>query len=268
MRVRTLVVALGLIGALLASREGAAQPTPTRAERAYRLEADLDVPLVLGSGAVASSIFFFNEAPGVACGLGCSRAAINGFDRGAAGNYSLAWSNVGDIATAATLAFPPLFVLLYEGLPDGLGDFLVIGEAGLVTSALQVSISYAVSRPRPRVYAADAPVADRTDANAARSFFSGHVANGVAMTFAATRTLHRIGRPTLGWVVLGVGLSGSTVIGAARILSGGHFPSDVLVGAAVGASVGLFVPWLHGSPVRPTPFVAADAGGIALSGRF
>lgn len=180
-----------------------AQPplTQPRAKRApaHQLRMELDLPIVLIGGAAASSFAFMSEAPGVACAPHCDKSRINGFDRFAAGLYNPTWGTVGDIATAATLVTPLLAVVLDEGIENGLNDDLVVAEAALVSSALQVSMSFAVSRPRPRVYGDKAPLEDRTDANAARSFFSGHVANRVCLG-GGVANLSTLGRanPRLG----------------------------------------------------------------------
>ena len=236
------------------------------AQPAYELRLELDLPIVLLGGAAASSFFFLSEAPGVACAPSCDKSKINGFDRGAAGLYDPSWSTVGDIATASTIAAPLLVIVLDEGLLNGLNDDLVVAEAALVTSAMQVALSYAVARPRPRVYGADTPLEDRTDANAARSFFSGHVANAVGTSVAALRTFQRLGKPGLGWLMLGAGLAGSSLVGVSRVASGAHFPSDVLVGAAVGVGVGLAIPAMHASNARVVPIGGADYGALLVSG--
>jgi len=241
-------------------------PPPRRP--AFQLQAELDIPLLLGGGALSAAILFRDETPGVSCGLSCNRANVNVFDRWAAGRYDPSWGQVGDIATATTVLFGPLVVVLGEGIGPGLSDALVIGEAALLTSALQVPLSYAIARPRPRAYAPEAPVEERTDANAARSFFSGHTADAVAVTVATTRVFHRLGYRTAGWVVFAAGMTGSTLAATGRVLSGGHFPSDVLMGAAVGAGFGLLVPWLHERRLGVGPAQGADSGGLAVSGRF
>lgn len=235
---------------------------------AYRLKLDLDLPIALIAGAAASAFFVMPEAPGVSCAPNCDRKQINGFDRSAAGNYDRSWKTVGDIATVSTLAMPLLVIVADEGIANGLNDDVVIAEAALVTSAAQVSLSFAVERPRPRVYSERAPLDDRTDANAGRSFFSGHVANTMATSVAALRTLQRLGQPALGWTTFGAGLAGTGLVGVSRVLSGAHFPSDVLVGAALGAGVGLALPALHDRPLRIEPVASADYGGLFVSGAF
>jgi membrane-associated phospholipid phosphatase len=204
----------------------------------------------------------------VACTPNCDRRQINRFDRFAAGNYDRSWGTVGNIATFATMALPFAVIVAHEGFRDGLNDDLVVAEAALVTSAAQVALSFAVERPRPRVYSERAPLGDRDDANAARSFFSGHVANTMATTVAALRTLQRLRQPVLAWTTFGVGVAGTGLVGVSRVLSGSHFPSDVLIGAAFGAGVGLALPALHDRPLRIAPLPSADVRGVLVSGAF
>ena len=48
------------------------------------------------------------------------------------------------------------------------------------------------------------------------------------------------------WTVAGVvAIAGASITGISRILAGQHFPSDVLVGAAIGALTGWVVPAVH-----------------------
>jgi membrane-associated phospholipid phosphatase len=248
--------------ALFGSTVAVAQEAPP----AHELRLELDLPIVLLGGATASSFFFLPEAPGVSCAPSCDKSKINRLDRKAAGLYDPSWSTVGDIATASTIAAPLLVILLDEGLVNGLNDDLVVAEAALLTSAMQVALSYAVARPRPRVYGTEAPLEDRSDANAARSFFSGHVANTVGTSVAALRTFQRLGKPALGWIMLGAGLAGSSLVGVSRVASGAHFPSDVLIGAAVGVGVGIAVPAMHASNARVVPVGGADYGALLVSG--
>lgn len=235
---------------------------------AYRLTLDLDLPIILIAGATASSFFVLPELSGAPCAPDCDRRRINRFDRFAAGNYDRSWTTVGDIATAATLAMPIVVVLADEGIARGLNDDLVVAEAALVASATQVAVSFAVTRPRPRVYSERAPLAERTNGNAARSFFSGHVANTMAASVAALRTLQRLHQPVLGWITFGAGLAGSSLVGVSRVASGGHFPSDVLVGAALGAGVGLAIPAIHDRPIRIEPIAGATYNGLLIDGSF
>lgn len=233
---------------------------------AHQLKLELDLPLVLTAGATASAFFVLPELPDATCAPDCDRSKVNGFDRWAAGKYDRSWATVGDIATASTIALPLLVVVVDEGWANGLNDDLVVAEAALISSAAQVALSFAVPRARPRAYSDQAPLDERSNANAARSFFSGHVANTMAVSVAALRTLQRLNQPTLGWLTFGAGLAGTGLVGVSRVMAGSHFPSDVLIGAAFGAGIGLAVPALHDVPLRLEPLPTTGGGGLLVVG--
>lgn len=260
------LLALGALGLFTSTVSRADEYYEPQRGPAYQLSLDVDAPLFLVGASVASSFLFLDELHGPSCAPVCDRSHLNFLDRPAAGLYDKTWANVGDIATAATMVFAPLVVLINEGLGNGANDDVVLLETALTTSALQISLSYAVERARPRVYGDRAPLAERTDANAARSFFSGHTANTVGISVAGMRTFQRLHKPALAWTVLGIGLAGSAVVGVARVMSGGHFPSDVLAGAAAGGGIGILVPALHRAHLSLTPMVTQDAAGAVLVG--
>jgi membrane-associated phospholipid phosphatase len=235
---------------------------------AYRLSVNVDLPVLLIGVSSASSYFLMGETPKAACAPLCVPARLNAFDRPFAGLYSTRWQTVGDIATVSTLVLVPLALMAGEGAGNGVHDILVVAEAALVTSAIQVPLSYAVARPRPRLYGDRAPLNERDDANGARSFFSGHVANCVAATVATTAALRRLRRPRLAWTTLAVGLTGSALVGVARVGAGSHFPTDVLVGVMVGAGVGIAIPALHTANLQVAPTASQDGAGLMVAGGF
>jgi len=234
----------------------------------YQLSVDLDVPVLLLGGGMASSYFLMGETAAPACAPRCDPSTVNAFDRPFAGLYSRSWQTVGDVATASTLVIVPLSLIFDEGPRNGLRDVLVVGEAVLMTSGLEAIVNYAVKRPRPRLYGDEAPLDERDDGNAGRSFFSGHVGNCVAATTATMITLRHLGHMKLSWAVFAVGAGGAALVGVARVAAGSHFPSDVLVGAAVGTSFGIALPALHAAHVRVTPLADSAGRGLVVSGVF
>jgi membrane-associated phospholipid phosphatase len=263
------VAAVAALATLLAARPAhATTPDAPPPGPAYQLSLALDLPILLIAGGVAASYLVMGEGAPAYCAPLCERSNVNAFDRWAAGDYDTTWQTVGDVTTGLTLALVPVSLLLGEKWRFALNDAVVVAEAGLVTSAIQVTLSYAVGRPRPRVYGEEAPLDQRNDANAARSFFSGHVANGVAVTLVTAEALFRQRHPTLAVTVLVAGLAGSALIGVARVGAGGHFPSDVVIGAAVGTGVGIAIPALHASGMRVAPMAGGDARGLALLATF
>ena len=88
---------------------------------------------------------------------------------------------------------------------------------------------------------------------------------------ASAMTIHlRYGAKTWPWVV--TALVGSSVA-IERVADGRHFPTDVMVGAVMGTTVGILVPRLHAlkNPHLPAPTVTPIPGGgagIGMSFRF
>jgi membrane-associated phospholipid phosphatase len=147
---------------------------------------------------------------------------------------------------------------------------VVIAQAILAANALAVLTNYAVRRPRPFLYGDAAPLEARMGGNAALSFFSGHTTASFAATAAAFQTVRRLRpRGAAKWWVLAAGLAGSSFVGVSRLVSGNHFPTDVLAGAAVGTGVGFLLPALHDRDLVLVPGQASDGTPLlALAGRW
>jgi membrane-associated phospholipid phosphatase len=256
---------LALFSALIAQSAKAAEPATGPA---YQLSVDFDVPFILITGGLASSFLFVKEGDAPGCAPLCDKSNLNWLDRQTAGFYNPTWDRAGNAAVLSTVVLVPIGLIAGEPSWTVLSDLVVVGEAALLTSAIQVTASYAVGRPRPRVYGEKAPLSDRDDADAARSFFSGHIANTLAVTMVTTRALRRLHRPDIAWITLAVGVAGSALVGVSRIEAGGHFPTDVIIGAAVGVGAGIAVPALHEARLALAPIVTGSASGVQFTGVF
>jgi membrane-associated phospholipid phosphatase len=128
-----------------------------------------------------------------------------------------------------------------------LQDAVVIGQALALNGALNTAIKYIVQRPLPETY--HGVVRNRRGKpRGYRAFYSGHVSSLATSLAAACITVRmRHGRLPWRWPwIVSAAITG--LVGVARILSGKHFPSDVLVAAPVGATFGMGVPLLHARP--------------------
>ncbi|MBK7857877.1 MAG: phosphatase PAP2 family protein [Archangiaceae bacterium] len=194
----------------------------------------------------------------------CNPASLNGFDRYAVGRDSAPWRTFSDIALGASLVLPIIYLGLESiALPtqhpvlDWLNDLLIVAESMAVTGALNTVLKFAVRRPRPIRYAnLTEPV---TEFDAELSFPSGHTSMVAAATTAMTMTVFlRHPRSKVRYVVLGAGALLTALTGLARVESGSHFPTDVIVGALVGGFAGFAVPYFHRRLPALAPVVALD----------
>jgi undecaprenyl-diphosphatase len=141
-----------------------------------------------------------------------------------------------------------------------------------LTSALTDMIKIAVRRPRPYDYAQPST----TNTDAVLSFPSGH-ASGVASVAATASYLAfvRAPRTPRPWVTLGAGIVLSAAVDYGRVRAGAHFPTDVIAGTLLGASVGVLVPHLHRHAqesssvwIGAAPLPEGRGGTLTLHGSF
>ncbi|UCF64870.1 MAG: phosphatase PAP2 family protein, partial [bacterium] len=103
-----------------------------------------------------------------------------------------------------------------------------------------------VKRIRPYVYNENAPLEKKLETDAQLSFYSGHTTNAFASAvFFSTTFSHYY--PNSRWkpYVWAGSLSLASMVGYLRFEAGKHFPTDILVGAVVGSTIGFFIPYLH-----------------------
>lgn len=127
-----------------------------------------------------------------------------------------------------------------------------VGAMLLAVGLVQGPIKGTLRRQRPFVHEVVRVVGRRPrDA----SFPSGHTAGSFAAAAALTRFY-----PHDGPLLLGT----AAAVGASRVYLGLHFPSDVLVGAGMGAALGLLAQHLARRPPAP----AEESGPAGARGRL
>ncbi|MCB0572772.1 MAG: phosphatase PAP2 family protein [Phaeodactylibacter sp.] len=104
-----------------------------------------------------------------------------------------------------------------------------------------------VTRYRPAVYYEELPTEGRNFGGMRNSFYSGHVGSTATSTFFTARVLADY-HPEWGGkraLLYGIAALPPALVGYFRIRALRHFPSDVLVGGLVGATVGILTPEIH-----------------------
>lgn len=171
---------------------------------------------------------------------------VNAFDRGATRNWSPEAHRISNITlysmagVVGLTGLPTLRQKKWFTVP-----LMYVETIGLMWG-LQDVVKQTALRTRPFVYNVAAPMNDKEHKDARLSFFSGHSAISFSSAvFASTVFGHYF--PVSRWrPVVWVGslaLAGTTAY--LRYEAGKHYPTDILVGAAVGSAVGWLVPKLH-----------------------
>jgi hypothetical protein len=257
---RRALVALVLALLTAAPRAGAADDAPKEPhpKSVYKIWPWLDGSVILGTNLVSAGLFLFYR-PEPSCP--CDPQSVNSFDRHAISWQSDAAEQIGNFAVVATVAAPIMLDIVdLKAKEPIIEDVVVLAEALSISGALVSVVKAAVQRPYPRTYAGF-DVQDRTNY---ASFYSGHTAIAfTSLTVAAMTVARRHHRYALPWTIAVVG---GSAVGLNMILSGWHFPTDVIVGAVMGTVVGVGVPILHYREPAVRPVVMVSPNGAPLMG--
>jgi membrane-associated phospholipid phosphatase len=252
---------------LAATLVPAGAAAPAAGSEGLRYEASLDVPLTLVGLAGTAGPRLLTDPTGTLTCRWCDRDdsgtdTLNGFDAGARRHLlwsdrekAHSWSNV---TLAASFVVPATaFVAARGSLGDGLGEeILLVLESSALTLALTQGTKYLFRRARPWAHFGDPPAGERLGSpEGALSFASGHASLSFALAVSTGSLASLRGDEGKEWVWVS-GLSFAAATGYLRIAADRHYLTDVLAGAALGATVGWVVPRLidrKPEPVGPEP---------------
>ncbi len=197
---------------------------------------------------------------------------INVIDRINAGVYSKTQSTISDVLVGTSILSPLLFLFDDETRNDVVTISTMYLETVLFATFMPSYGKGGVSRIRPYVYGSTASLTDKQDNEARRSFFSGHAtwAFATSIFFASVYTDYHPDSEYRDYVWGGaIGLASTVSI--LRVTSGAHFISDIVVGAAVGSSIGYLIPYIHknnSNDISIIPNLSPNYSGFTLSFRL
>lgn len=177
-----------------------------------------------------------------------SKSEINRFERFAVDNWSPKSARWSDLLLGAFIALPATFYFNEETRNDDQIISVLYAEVLLVSYGLTRLTKGFAQRIRPFVYNPDPgiPLSKKQEKDAKLSFFSGHSSVSFASAvFTATVFSDYFPNSKWKYPVWGAALSGAALTGLLRVQAGKHFPTDVLVGAAVGGLTGYLIPRSH-----------------------
>lgn len=202
-----------------------------------------DIALVTVSGAAALLPSLFELPHGAPSCAPCNSAGLSGVDRWAVGQHS-SLAQTGSNLMLVGIGGVSTYLTLHDRSPaQARGNLAVLANSISWTAASTQWLKVLVRRKRPVLYTSGA-VAAAGDPDNQRSFPSNHTsfAFAIATSYLVMGQREHLPHHTRNALLL---LAGATGIGVLRVVSGNHFPTDVLGGAALGSGVGWLVATLH-----------------------
>ena len=149
---------------------------------------------------------------------------------------------------------------LLTGTPPAPAYRLTLASAGAVGAT--IAIKRLTRRPRP-FYMHGAITSRSPEFHEGRPVSDSYaMPSGHAALSAAQVTSWSLSHPR--WYVIGPGVVWATGVSVSRIWQGVHYPSDVLLGAALGVGIGLTVHWMRAA-LTPSVWHEAPAAPRTLA---
>lgn len=218
-------------------------------ERPYFLNYPVDLPIMIGGTAWTLYAFkpvYSKDKSSEADILALDKDNLPGIDRWATRYYSEDADAHSNYLFYGSIPVPFLLFLDKNIRRDGVKISALYLEAMAITGTLYTAGDLLIDRYRPLAYNADAPMDERVSGIAKNSFFAGHVALvGTATFFTAAIYDRYHSYSWTKWLVYGGAAAATLGTAYLRLRAGRHFPTDIIVGTAIGMGSGLLVPFLH-----------------------
>jgi len=172
--------------------------------------------------------------------------SINGFDRVATTTFGRRAQKASDVFLFTSPVLP-MTLLLDEGSRNEFGTISTMYfETALVNYGITELVKVLAKRTRPYAYNRELSNDIKTNHDARKSFFSGHTSQVAASAFLTAKILSdQNPGGDLNPLYWATAATIPALTAYLRVKGGKHFPTDVIIGYAVGALVGILVPELH-----------------------
>lgn len=223
----------------------------------------------LGAGSMAFGSVLRSRTPDITL-ADLRLRNIPSFDRVATRLSSEKARAASDSGLYASAALPSLLLLGNESRRDFGKVSVLFAETMAFTSGMTYIIKSTALRPRPYVFDENLDPATVINSRDRAAFLSGHTSVSAAGGFFFARVFSDYYPDSklkpYAWA-LGAGLPALT--GYLRIRGGQHYPSDVVAGYALGATIGYLIPTLHKKPLAKGRLSLSPTGnGVYASFRL
>lgn len=240
-------------------------------EDVYNLDWKKRELILIGSGVASSVIGHIvlgrSEAPTLDEINSLNGDGINFLDRGTTGNFSESARNASDIILYSSVTLPLMSYFSSKCRANAAPIGVMIAETFLITNGLTNVTKGLASRLRPYNYNSDAPLDLKLGEESNRSFVSGHTSNATAFSFLAARILTDVHTDFDKKVIIwSVAATIPAVVAYLRVEAGRHFPTDVIGGYVLGATIGYLIPEMHLN--KNLDLYVNPAGGVGMNLQF
>lgn len=210
----------------------------------FKLSLEADLPLLIGGALATAGGFTADSLYKPAFPTSFDLAAVNALDRSMARPYNRALDISGDVVMSLSIAMPA--VLFSLPLGEWTTFLTMYLESSLWAFGLNTLVKAFSVRSRPYMYFPGAPESTFESADQFKSMPSRHTTMAVTGAVFASYVFWKY-NPNSVWRYPVIAASSLLAAGTAtlRILSGNHFFTDVLTGAAIGGLAGFLVPFIH-----------------------
>ena len=218
-------------------------------EKIYKFDWKKDLILVGGGVGlqVLGTILVNNvDGPTLTEINGLDPLSINRLDRQAIGNQSSSAKNISDIILYSSLSLPVIAYIVPKCRFEGVSVGLMAAETVLITAGITNITKGLSKRYRPFTYDPSVPIESKLEGEARLSFFSGHTSVTTALSFLMASVIVDV-HPNMKnkYLIWSTAAIIPATIGYLRFKAGRHFPTDVITGYALGATIGYLIPKLH-----------------------
>ena len=194
------------------------------------------------------------------------KASVKRFDRGAIGNYSTSSQKISDIMLFTCIALPVTTFITQKGKIETKTVPIMVFEAYTINGGITSTMKALFKRYRPYTYNSNLTVQQRVTRSARESFPSGHVSNTAVASFLTARIFTDLYPDTkLKPLIWGTAAAIPAVTGYLRYKAGRHFPTDIIAGYAIGATIGYLVPGFHKSKNMSLTVSPNGATGVVIT---
>jgi membrane-associated phospholipid phosphatase len=218
-------------------------------EPVYKLKPSIDIPVTIisaGWSAFAFTKIYSKDPSSEETILALKQGNINGFDRWAADVYSEKAANNSDFFFYGAMPLPLILLADKHIRKDAAKVGFLYLEAMSVTGLLYTGSIYLTDRYRPLAYNPEVSIDERKKGGTKNSFFAGHVALVATSSFFTAKVFSDYHpQSKLRWIFYSAAIVATSGTAYLRHRGGKHFPSDILIGTAIGTLSGLLVPHFH-----------------------